>query len=163
MNPLEERGIPVENQFWNWSELNVDPYDKLDVNPYTRTRVILMNGIEVESVMFSHQFARHTDNPEILRALALARRADQHQQKVGNGLTPGDRPPLETTIGYEQVAVDLTAWLARHEPDPMLRQALDFALLEDFDHLYRYADLYDLLEGGDAADLTQSLTEITPG
>ena len=24
----------------------------------------------------------------------------------------------------------LTAWLARHEPDPMLKQALDFALLE---------------------------------
>jgi len=82
---------------------------------------------------------------------------------VVNGLNPGDQTPLETTIGYEQVAVDLTAWLARHEPDPMLRQALDFALLEDFDHLYRYADLYDLLDGKDAAALTGSLTEITPG
>ena len=54
---------------------------------------------------------------------------------------------METTLGYEQVAVDLTAWLARHEPDPMLKQALDFALLEGFDHLYRYANLYDLLYG----------------
>jgi len=163
LNPLEEKGIPLDEQFRSWSELNVTPYDKGSVDPYTRTRVILMNGIEVESVMFSHQFARHTDNPEILRALALARRVDQHQQKVVNGLDPGDQTPLETTIGYEQVAVDLTAWLARHEPDPMLRQALDFALLEDFDHLYRYADLYDLLDGKDAAALTGSLTEITPG
>jgi hypothetical protein len=162
-NPLEEKGIAVEDQFRNWSELNVEPYDKNDVHPYTRTRVILMNGIEVESIMFSHQFARHTDNLEIKQKLALNRRIDQQQQKAVNGLNPGDQTPLETTIGYEQVAVDLTAWLARHEPDPHLKQALDFALLEDFDHLYRYANLYDLIDGGDAATLTKDLTEITPG
>lgn len=163
MNPLEQAGIPVEEQFRPWSELAPIPYDKIAVDPYTRTRVILMNGIEVESIMFSHQFARHTDNTEILQALALSRRVDQQQQKVVNGLNPGDQTPLETTIGYEQVAVDLTAWLARHEADPMLKQALDFALLEDFDHLYRYADLYDLMDGKDAAELTGHLTEITPG
>ena len=163
MNPLDNAGIPVEDQFRNWSELNVEPFDKLAVDPYTRTRVILMNGIEVESIIFSHQFARHTDNVEIKRALALSRRAEAHQQKVVNGLNPGDQTPLETTIGYEQVAVDLTAWLARHEPDPMLKMALDFALLEDFDHLYRYANLYELLDGKDATELTDSLTEITPG
>jgi hypothetical protein len=163
MNPLEQPGIAVEEQLRNWSELNVEPYDKLDVHPYTRTRVILMNGIEVESIIFSHQFARHTDNLEIKRALALSRRIDAQQQKVVNGLNPGDQTPLETTIGYEQVAVDLTAWLARHEPDPMLKQALDFALLEDFDHLYRYANLYELLDGKDATALTDQLTEITPG
>jgi hypothetical protein len=163
MNPLEQKGIPVEDQFRSWSELNVVPFDKLEVDPYTRTRVILMNGIEVESIIFSHQFARHTDNLEIKRALALSRRAEAHQQKVVNGLNPGDQTPLETTIGYEQVAVDLTAWLARHEPDPMLKMALDFALLEDFDHLYRYANLYELLNGKDASALTDSLTEITPG
>jgi hypothetical protein len=162
-DPLAEKGIAVEEQLRSWSELNVQPYDKRAVHPYSRTSVILMNGIEVESIMFSHQFARHTDNPEILRSLALSRRVDQQQQRVVNGLNPGDQTPLETTIGYEQVAVDLTAWLARHEPDPMLKQALDFALLEDFDHLYRYADLYELLEGGDAAEFTQHLTEITPG
>jgi len=162
-DPLEQRGIPVEEQFRNWTELNTEPYDKLNLDPYTRCRVILMNGIEVESIIFGHQFARHTDNLEIKRALALSRRVDQQQQKAVNGLNPGDQTPLETTIGYEQVAVDLTSWLARQEPDPMLKQALDFALLEDFDHLYRYANLYDLLDGDDAADLTQHLTEITPG
>jgi hypothetical protein len=163
MNPLDQPGMPVEDQFRSWSELNVQPFDKLEVDPYTRTRVILMNGIEVESIMFSHQFARHTDNLEIKRALATSRRVDAMQQKVVNGLNPGDQTPLETTIGYEQVAVDLTAWLARHEPDPMLKQALDFALLEDFDHLYRYANLYELIDGKDATELTEHLTEITPG
>jgi len=162
-NPLEQSGIAVEEQFRNWNDLNTEPYDKFKVDPYTRTRVILMNGIEVESIIFSHQFSRHTDNPEIKRALALSRRIDQQQQKAVNGLNPGNQTPLETTIGYEQVAVDLTAWLARHEPDPMLKQALDFALLEDFDHLYRYANLYDLLDGDDATDFTMHWTEITPG
>ena len=76
MNPLDQAGLPVEDQLRNWNDLNVEPFDKRDVHPYTRTRVILMNGIEVESIMFSHQFARHTDNPEIRRALALSRRAD---------------------------------------------------------------------------------------
>jgi hypothetical protein len=163
MNPLEQPGLPVEDQLRSWNDMNVEPFDKRDVHPYTRTRVILMNGIEVESIIFSHQFSRHTDNPEIRRALALSRRIEAQQQKAVNGLNPGDQTPLETTIGYEQVAVDLTAWLARHEPDPMLKLALDFALLEDFDHLYRYANLYDLLYGGDASELTRSLTEITPG
>ena len=45
----------------------------------------------------------------------------------------------------------------------MLKQALDFALLEDFDHLYRYANLYELLDGKNATELTGHLTEITPG
>lgn len=63
----------------------------------------------------------------------------------------------QTTIGYEQVVVDLTAWLARHEPDPHLKAALDFALLEDFDHLYRYSNLYDLLYGGHADELMRRL------
>jgi hypothetical protein len=163
MNPLDQSGMAIEDQFRSWSDLAVSPYDKREVDPYTRTRVILMNGIEVESIIFSHQFHRHTDNLEIREKLAMSRRVEQQQQKVVNGLNPGDQTPLETTIGYEQVAVDLTAWLARHEPDPVVKLALDFALLEDFDHLYRYANLYELLDGKDAAELTQSLTEITPG
>ena len=76
-NPLEEQGLPLEDQFRNWNDLNVEPYDKDKVDPYTRTRVILMNGVEVESIIFSHQFARNTDNPEIRNALALSRRVEQ--------------------------------------------------------------------------------------
>jgi hypothetical protein len=161
--PLSEKGIPVTDQFRSWNDLLVDPIERAPADPYTRCRIILMNGIEVESVMFSHQFHRHTDNPTIRAALAMSRRADQNQQKTINWLLPGDLTPLETTIGYEQVAVDLTSWLARHEPDPNLKLALDFALLEDFDHLYRYANLYELTNGRNAAELTRDLTEITPG
>lgn len=162
-NPLEHKGIPVDQQLRSWRELNVDALSTRPEDPYTMTRVILMNGIEVESIMFSHQLARNTDNPELKRSLATTRRIEQQQQKAINWLVPGEFTTLEKTIGYEQVAVDLTAWLARNEPDPNLKMALDFALLEDFDHLYRYANLYDLIEGGRATELTQHLTEITPG
>lgn len=70
---------------------------------------------------------------------------------------------LEVTIGFEQVAVDLTAWLARTEPDPYIKQALDFALLEDFDHLYRYANLMEFTEGKKAEAVVKNFTEIMPG
>ncbi|MGA7270984.1 MAG: hypothetical protein WB239_07910, partial [Acidimicrobiia bacterium] len=162
-NPLEEKGIPIEKQLRSWSELNVKPYDKEKVHPYSRTRGILMNGIEVEGAIFSHQFARHTGDLELKRKLALTRRIEQQQQKAVNWLIPGNETVLEVTIGFEQVAVDLTAFLARTEPDPYVKAALDFALLEDFDHLYRYANLMDLVQGKKAEEVTGEYTEITVG
>lgn len=162
-NPLAEKGIPIDQQLRNWSELNVQPYNKRDVHPYTRTRIITLNGIEVEGAFFSHQFARHTDDLELRKQLAMVRRVEQQQQKAVNWLLPGDESALQTTIGYEQVAVDLTAFLARTEPDPYIKQAFEFGLLEDFDHLYRYANLLDMLEGKKADDITGQLTEIMPG
>ncbi|HNR14367.1 MAG TPA: hypothetical protein PKM59_13760 [Thermodesulfobacteriota bacterium] len=162
-NPLKEKGIPIEKQFRSWSELNVQPYDKEEVHPYSRVRGIFMNGIEVEGAIFSHQFARHTDDMELKRSLALTRRIEQQQQKAINWLIPPDESVNEVTIGYEQVAVDLTAFLARTEPDPYVKSALDFALLEDFDHLYRYANLLQMTQGKAAEEITGPYTEITVG
>lgn len=70
---------------------------------------------------------------------------------------------LETTISDEQVAVDLTGWVARNEPDPYLRQAYEFGVLEDFDHLYRYANLYEIIEHRRAEKIVDQLTEVMPG
>ena len=162
-NPLQEKGIPLEDQLRNWSELNVKPYRKEDVHPYSRTRGILMNGVEVEAVMFSHQMARNTLDPQVKKHLALLRRVESQQQRVINWLIPGDESTIEVTLGYEQVAVDLTAFIAQNEPDPYLKQVYDFALLEDFDHLYRYANLYELIEGKKAEQICRDLTEIMPG
>jgi len=162
-NPFNEKGIPIEKQIRNWSELNVKPYHKKEVHPYTKARIILMNGVEVEGAFFSHQFARHLPDPELKKKIAVTRRVEQQQQKAINWLSPGDETVLETTIGYEQVAVDLTAALARREPDPYVKQVFDFGLLEDFDHLYRYANLLEMTQGEKAEELVGRLTEITPG
>ncbi|MCE0447135.1 hypothetical protein LT493_30285 [Streptomyces tricolor] len=78
-------------------------------------------------------------------------------------MLPGVSSVLETTIAYEQVAVDLTAWVARMEPDPYLKQAYEFGVLEDFDHLYRYANLYEMIEHRKAESIVDNLTEVMPG
>jgi len=57
----------------------------------------------------------------------------------------------------------LTASVAESEPDPYLANGYRYALLEDFDHLYRYAAMLDRLEGKDAANITQGYTDIVPG
>ncbi len=160
---MEQTTTPLDQQIKNWGELNVTPYNKQTVHPYTRTRVILMNGIEVESAIFLHQFARHCNDPDLKRTLAMVRRIEQQQQKMVNWQIPGDESPLEVTLGYEQVAVDLTAWLARTEPNDYVRAALEFALIEDFDHLYRYANLMEATSDNKPERIVGDLTEIFPG
>ncbi len=162
-NPLEQNGVPLDDQLRTWSELNVAPYDALNVDPYTRCRVISMNGIEVESILFSHQLNRHTDDADLKAALARVRYVEQQQQKAVNWLIPAQESTLEVVLGYEQVATDITAWVARAEPDPYLTQVYQFGLLEDFDHLYRYANLYELTEGKKAQAVVDHLTEVMPG
>ena len=162
-NPLEEKGVPLDEQLRNWSELNVEPYDALNVDPYTRCRVISMNGVEVEAILFSHQFNRHTDDLELKQALAQTRYIEQQQQKAVSWLIPAQESTLEVVLGYEQVATDMTAYVARQEPDPYLTQVYQFGLLEDFDHLYRYANLYELSEGKKAQQVVDYLTEVMPG
>ena len=138
-------------------------YNKEKTSPYTKTRVILMNGTEFESQWFMHNFARHCDEPEILSTLAVVRRQEQQQQKRISCLKPINESILETTISYEQLAIDLTAVLARHETDAANIKALNFALLEDFDHLYRYANLLKTDKNQDADILVGRYTEIMPG
>lgn len=162
-NPLEEKGIPLERQIRSWKEVAQKPYNKDLVDAFTRCRVILMNGIEVEATLFSHQFARHCSDLALKQQLAQIRYIEHQQQLTNNWLNPADQTVLETTIGYEQVAVELTAYLARQEPDSYVKDAFDFGLLEDFDHLYRYSQMLDLVEGKHPDSILQGLTEVLPG
>lgn len=163
MNPFLEKHSSVLDGIKDWASVYPQPYNKMTVDPYTKVRIILMNGIEVESILFKHQFSRNCTNNDLRRELALLRRVEQQQQKRINWLKPIDETSLETTIGYEHVAVDLTAWLAQNEPNAYVKQTLDFALLEDFDHLYRYSNLLDLDAQIPAQQLVKSYVDITPG
>lgn len=163
MNPFEENPIDLESAFQNWKQLYPAPYNKRDVDPYTKTRIILMNGTEFEANWFSHQFDRHCSNNELRGELAITRMLEKQQQIKISLLKPGNESILEHTISYEQLAVDLTAELARRETDCNVKRALDFALLEDFDHLYRYANLLEAEAGVYAERLVGRYTEIMPG
>jgi hypothetical protein len=158
---LLEKGIPLDNQEFDWRDLVRVPYSKLDDDAFTRVRVILMNGIEAEAVRFGHAAARM--NKPLQLSLARVRRIEQHQQTLVNWLNPPDQSVLETTLGFEQVAIEVTAALAQQEPDANLKQAYEFGLLEDFDHLYRFSALMDRVEGRDANTILQSYTDILPG
>ncbi len=163
MNPIKERSKNLENCFLPLKKMYPRSYNKNKTSPYTKTRVILMNGTEFESQWFMHNFARHCDVPEILSALAIVRRQEQQQQKRISCLKPINESILETTIAYEQLAIDLTAVLARHDKDEANIKALNFALLEDFDHLYRFANLLKMDKKIDADKLVGKYTEIMPG
>jgi hypothetical protein len=157
----KDKGVPLDRQRFTWRELVQPPISKLDDDAFTRVRIILMNGIEVEAIRFSHACARM--NSALQQALARVRRVEHHQQTMVNWLLPPDQSPLETTIGYEQTAIEVTAAVAQTEPDPYLAQAYRFGMLEDFDHMYRYAALLDRLEGKDANALVQGYSDIVPG
>ncbi|HXS27497.1 MAG TPA: hypothetical protein VN730_07530 [Steroidobacteraceae bacterium] len=158
---FDGKGTPLERQRFTWRELVGKPISKLDDDAFTRVRIILMNGIEAEALRFGHNAARMS--AELREPLAAVRRIEQHQQTMVNWLLGADHSPLETTIGYEQVAIEVTAALARTEPDPYVAQALRFAMLEDFDHLYRYSALMDRLTGMDPNNILQCYTDILPG
>jgi len=163
INPFDEKPLRTKHDFLDWKKLAPKPYNKFEVDPYTKVRIILANGAEYEAVWFSHQFHRHCPDNDVRRQLAVARRQEQQQQKRISALKPINESVLENTIAYEQLAVDLTAIFAQRESDKYVKKAMDFALLEDFDHLYRYADLLEMDKGILAERLVGKYTEIMPG
>jgi rubrerythrin len=161
LNIYQDKGTPVSRQRFTWRELASKPISKLDDDAFTRVRIILMNGLELEALKFQHSAARF--NGQFRRALAEIRRVEHHQATMVNWLLGADHSPLETTIAYEQVAIEVTAAMAQREPDPYVAANLRFGLLEDFDHMHRYSALLDRLEGKDANNILQCYTDILPG
>lgn len=161
INLLREKGTPIEKQRFTWKELVQQPVSKLNDDAFTKIRIILMNGQELEANRFSHMCARF--NKDLQLPLAKVRRIEQHQATMINWLLGADMSPLETTIAYEQVAIEVTAAVAQKEPDPYLAQVYRYGLLEDFDHMYRYSALLDRIEGKDSNCILQGYTDIAPG
>lgn len=160
MNVLKEKGIPIDKQIKTWHDIVKRPYCRAHVDNYTRTRQILLNGIEVEAWGFKHQFVRKCDDVELNKTLVKIRRLEDMQQTTMNWLCPANQTVLDTTLGYEQVAVDLTAWLAQNEPDKYVKETYDFGLLEDFDHLYRYSQFAYMIEETDPNEILHKMTDV---
>ena len=135
MNPFKEKAKKPEEFLSPLEKLYPKPYDKNETSPYTKTRIILACGAEYEANWHSHQTMRRLSDTEIRRSLSLVRFLEKQQQQYLAQLKPVSESILETTIAYEQLAVDLTAGMAKREKNFNVKKALDFALLEDFDHL----------------------------
>ncbi|GGI92281.1 hypothetical protein [Halopseudomonas pertucinogena] len=158
---LDNKGCPLEQQRFTWKEMASRPISKLDDDAFTRVRIILMNGVENDALRLKHHLARFDKRLQL--PLAQIRRVEQHQATAVNWALSPDHSPLETTIAYEQVAIEITAAVAQNEPDPYQAQTYRFGLLEDFDHLYRYSAMLDRLEGKDANNILQGYTDLVPG
>lgn len=65
MNPFQQKPGNVADGILNWSSVYPTPYNKMTVDPYTKVRIILMNGIEVEAALFKHQFHRNCPNNDL--------------------------------------------------------------------------------------------------
>ena len=94
MNPFNEKPKSIEGTLQNWQQLYPKAYNKREVDPYTKTRIILMNGTEFEANWFSHQFARHIDNNDLRRDLALTRYVEKQQQLKISLLKPSNETIL---------------------------------------------------------------------
>ena len=158
---FDSKGTALDQQRFTWKDMVQKPISKLDDDAFTRVRIVLMNGIETEALRFGHACGRM--NRDLQVPLAKVRRIEQHQQTMVNWLIGADHSPLETTIAYEQVAIEVTAAVAQQEPDAYLAQVYRFGMLEDFDHLYRYAALMDRAHGMDANNILQTYTDIMAG
>ena len=161
INLLHDTGTPVDQQRFTWKELAQKPISKLDDDAFSRVRVILMNGVELDALRLQQVLLRMLR--EGREDIACLMRVEQHQATAINWMLSADHSPLEATIAYEQVAIEVTASVAQLEPDPIMAQGYRFGLLEDFDHLYRYAALMDRLEGKDANNILQGYTDVVPG
>jgi hypothetical protein len=161
INLLQDKGTALARQRFTWKDMVGKPISKLDDDAWTRVRIIWMNGQELDSLRTKQVALRC--NRDARETLSHLMRVEQHQATAINWLLGPDHSPLETTIAYEQVAIEVTASVAQLEPDPYLAQGYRYALLEDFDHLYRYSALLDRLEGKDANNITQGYTDIVPG
>jgi hypothetical protein len=157
---LRDKGTPLAQQRMSWKDMVGKPISKLDDDAFTRVRIILMNGVELDSLRTKQVALRMNRDARV--ELAQLMRVEQHQATTINWLIGADHSPIETTIGYEQTAIEVTASVAQLEPDPYMATGYRYALLEDFDHLYRYSALLDRLEGKDANNIVQGYTDIVP-
>jgi hypothetical protein len=160
INLLTDKGVPLARQRLSWKDMVGKPISKLDDDAFSRVRIILMNGVELDSLRTKQVALRCSADARV--QLAQLMRIEQHQATAINWLIGADHSPIETTIAYEQTAIEVTASVAQLEPDAYLAQGYRYALLEDFDHLYRYTALLDRLEGKDANNITQGYTDIVP-
>ena len=80
MNPFLEKPKKIESQVMNWKMLAPKPYNKDEIDPFTRVRCILMNGTEYEAVWSKHHAHRHCADNDVRRCIAMIRRMEQQQQ-----------------------------------------------------------------------------------
>ena len=162
VNPFEIKKEKIEDGFKELDRLSFAPYADLENNPCARMWILFMNAVEISSVLLKHFLISECACQDLRREMALLSRADQFQQKGVTVSLTSPQPLIEQAVLYEQLNTELGAVLAQNETDRYVKAALDFALIEDVDHLYRFSNLLKLESDVKAEIFTGGITEIMP-
>ena len=160
VNPFEIKKEKIEDGFKELDRLSFAPYADLENNPCARMWILFMNAVEISSVLLKHFLISECACADLRREMALLSRADQFQQKGVTVSLTSPQPLIEQAVLYEQLNTELGAVLAQNETDRYVKAALDFALIEDVDHLYRFSNLLKLESDVKAEIFTGGITEI---
>lgn len=76
INLLQDKGATLDRQRFTWRDMVGKPISKLDDDAFTRVRVVLMNGIESDSIRTKQTALRM--NLPLREKLAQLMRAEQH-------------------------------------------------------------------------------------
>ena len=154
LNILQERGTPIEQQVFSWRDRVQPAHAKAPEDPFTRVRAILLAGVEASGQGFSRACA--VAHPELRESLDRLKAIEARQQKLLVWLDPPEQTPLERSLDFERLAIDITASLALAEPDPRVAGAIRSGLVEEVDLLARYAAFMRRVEGRSADAVIQS-------
>jgi len=128
------------------------------LNAASRERLLLAALLEQAGAAYTAEPAY----ADVRRALAPLRRGALERALLLSARLPLC-PPAEEAVRIEQAEADLTAALRALPGVGLIRPALDFALLEEADQLYRFANLLDAEQEMPAERVTDGRAEITPG
>ena len=85
---FSDKGVPLDRQRLTWKQMAGRPISKLDDDAFTRVRIILMNGLELDSLRTKQVAIRTSRDARPL--LATLMRAEQHQATAINWLIGAD-------------------------------------------------------------------------
>ncbi len=157
---LQERGTPIDRQVFSWRDRVQPAHPRAPEDPFTRVRAMLLAGVEASGQCFSRACA--AANPEMRESLSRLRALEARQQQLLVWLDPPEQTPLERSLDFERLAIEITASLALAEPDPRVAGAIRSGLVAEVDLLARHAAFMRRVEGRSADPVIQSHLDLLP-
>lgn len=142
---LNDKGTPLERQVFARREVTISAHE-LDV--FSRVRGILMNAVEAEQDRFLRACGRANDGIQL--SLAKVRWVEMHQRMFIDWAMPSGQSLLRTAVDLQQAGVEISAAIARAEPDASFAWIFRHGLLDDLERMQQYSTPLDRLGCRDA-------------
>lgn len=157
-NLYDSKGCALEQQRFIWRELVQSPISKLDDDAFTRVRLILMNGIENESIRFQHMAARMNVGPQFSDPVArqlyaeIASIEEQHITQYSSILDPSETW-LEQWLLHEANEVYNYYGCLQQESNVHVKAIWERFLDYELGHFHAVSDLFKQYEKRDPTEI----------